>query len=265
MLKKAVIFLILINILVGAGVAQELSRKENTRSKAQIVKLQKEVARLKKKLAKTKLKRIRTEILDKIDLYQIQMGKLKKQLLPKAAEKPARRVSATAEAIATVEAAPEEIGALLEVEEKPKRAARHEVGGVTGVFAGATIFMGEVRFPLKFIFGPATTSVRLSTGLAQSRETDRRYIPLNLDLIFNFPPGWFTGVENYLGAGLNYILLTSESKQGTVGGEVFYGVQSEGFGGMLFGELGYAYLRTGFAGTHKGVSVLIGYRKTWGF
>jgi hypothetical protein len=68
-------------------------------------------------------------------------------------------------------------------------------------------------------------------------------------------------VENYLGVGLNYLVLTTGRRSGTVGGEAFYGIQSEGFGGMVFGEIGYAIMRTGFSASYKGASVLAGYRK----
>lgn len=149
----------------------------------------------------------------------------------------------------------DEIGAP-EATEEAKPSARKIVftlGGATGFFAGATTFLAEARFHLKYIFGPATTAARLGLGLAQSRNTDQRYVPVTFDLIFNFPAGRLTGVENYLGGGLN--------SAGNFGGELFYGVQSEGFGGMVFGELGYAILRNGAAPSHKGVTALVGWRR----
>jgi len=54
--------------------------------------------------------------------------------------------------------------------------------------------------------------------------------------------------------------LMSGRKQGTIGGEIFYGVESTGFGGIVFGELGYGLLRTGFSPSNRGVTVLVGYR-----
>jgi hypothetical protein len=260
MYKRILIFLVLVNLLVGAGLAQKLSQKEIARYKTQIVKLQKEIVRLKNKLAVTQAKKTRIDILDKIDVNQAQINKLNKLLYPKPVPKPEVKVP---QAKPTFEAAPEE--AITPEEEglkKAKRGFSYEVGGVYGFFAGATTFLGEVRFPFRYVLGPAVTSVRAATGLAQSRGMDRKYVPLNLDLIFNFPAGFFTGVENYIGAGLNYVVLTSGSKQGTIGGEIFYGVESEGFGGIVFGELGYAYLCTGFSASHNGVTALVGYRKT---
>lgn len=259
MYKRALIFLVLINLLAGAGLAQAPSKVQIARYKTQISKLQQEIVRLKKKLAATKAKKIRVDILGKIDVAQAQINKINNSLYPKSVPAPEIK---TPQLKSMFEAAPEE-ATTPEKEglKKTKRGFSYEVGGVYGLFAGATAFLGEARFPLRYVLGPAVTSVRVAAGLAQSKNMDREYVPLNLDLIFNFPPGWFTGVENYIGAGLNYVVLTSGSKQGTIGGEVFYGVESEGFGGIVFGELGYAYLRTGFSASHKGVTVLVGYRK----
>ncbi|MFC1511272.1 hypothetical protein ACFL5U_02690 [Candidatus Margulisiibacteriota bacterium] len=147
------------------------------------------------------------------------------------------------------------------VEETMVQAGAFEVGGSVGVFAGATSVSGEIRFPLLHVFGPARTSVRVAGGFAQSGDTGRRYVPVHLAGIFNFPAGWFTGVENYLGAGLNYVVYTTGRTTGSIGGELFYGVESEGFGGKLFGEMGYGMLRTGFSPSHKGMTLLVGYRR----
>jgi hypothetical protein len=266
MYKKIFLCSVILSLMAAVAIGQGLSPQEIVRSKAQITKLQKEITRLKNKLAKTKVKKLRIDILDKIDADQGQINKIKNKLYPKKAEKKAP--VAPVEPFPTIEAMPEEMGVSPEAETAMKPARRSfkpEVGGVFGFFAGATTLMGEVRFPLSYVIGPATTSLRLATGLAQSRETDRRFVPLNFDVILDFPPGWLSGVENYLGAGLNYVALTSGSKQGTVGGEIFYGVQSEGFDGMVFGELGYGILRTGFSASHKGATALFGYRKPLGF
>lgn len=265
-MRKVVAFFVFMAILVGVNLAQGLSQKESVRAKKQIVKLQKEVLRLKKKLAVTRAKRIKSDILDKLDSYQMQISKLRKQLISKPA------VPAGETSFITVEAMPEEIGVSAEVEEsvlggeerkalESYRRLRFEIGSSTGLFGGATILMGEARFPLRLVFGPATTSFRISTGLAQNKEMDRRYVPLNADVIFSLPPGWLSGVGNYLGGGLNYLILTTGGTSGTIGGEVFYGVESDGFGGRVFGEVGYGILRTGFTASHKGTTVMVGYRR----
>ncbi len=125
--------------------------------------------------------------------------------------------------------------------------------------------MAEARLPLPYIIGPARTTCRVAAGLAQSVGMDRKYLPLYFDLIFNFPPGIITGTQNYVGAGLNYSVLTTGKKQGSIGGELFYGVEGEGFGGKVFGEVGYGMLRTGFSPSQRGVILLVGYRMSLAF
>ena len=142
---------------------------------------------------------------------------------------------------------------------------RFEVGMVGGLLSSATGLGGEFRFPLPYIIGPTTTALRTSLGYYQSEDSSRRYVPLQVDAVFYFPPGWFTGVHNYLGVGLNYIVLTTGRTSGTIGGQVFYGVESPGFGGKLFAEMGYGYLRTGFSAAQKGTTLLIGFRKGFSF
>jgi len=45
------------------------------------------------------------------------------------------------------------------------------------------------------------------------------------------------------------------------GGQIFYGVEGAGFNGILFGEVGYAILRTGFSDARKGTIVQVGFRR----
>ena len=142
-----------------------------------------------------------------------------------------------------------------------ERKGRFEIGGRAGLFASTTGIFGEVRFPLLRMVGLATTSVRLSGGFAQEEEGFRRYVPVCLDGMLNFPAGYITGVENYLGGGVNYVALTSGRVPGAFGGQVFYGVEGSGFGGKLFGEVGYGFMRTGFSAAQKGLSLMVGYRK----
>ncbi|MFH1826121.1 MAG: hypothetical protein ABH823_02370 [bacterium] len=138
---------------------------------------------------------------------------------------------------------------------------KYELGVTYGVLAGASCLNAEIRFPLASRFGFATTALRQAVGYAQSRDTGARYVPLQVDLVLNYPPGVFSGVANYIGFGVNYVVVTTGRVSGALGGEAFYGVESEGFGGKLFGELGYSILRTGFSPAHYGVTVLVGYRK----
>lgn len=157
---------------------------------------------------------------------------------------------------------------LAATEEMPAAAApkkfKFEIGGEAGVFGGATYLAGELRFPLQYIFGPATTSARLALGYAIAPDMSRKYLPVSFDLIFNLPPGIITGVDSYVGGGVNYTALTSGRTAGTFGGELFYGVESEGLGGKMFGELGYGTLQTGFGPSQASITLLVGFRKGWG-
>jgi hypothetical protein len=269
MTKKIAIIILLACFCLGAANAQALTKQQVAKQKAQLAKLEKDLNRLQNKLKSAKGKQLIADIKDKLDLERAQIKQIKQRLYPKAAKLPTAKaatpeVAPLGETLTTVEAGGEEGLSSLEAEGKAKLGSgdlRHEIGGSAGFFAGTTAFLGEIRVPLRLIFGPATTTVRLATGLAQTKDSDRRLVPVNLDLIFNFPPGWFTGVENYLGAGLNYVALTSGRKQGTVGGQVSYGIVSSGFGGNVYGEIGYAILRTGFSPSYKGATVMVGFRK----
>lgn len=233
---------------------------------AELNRLNNMITRLKVRLAKSPKKQLKSDILDKIDLLQTKRTKLKAgiALLKKGLLKPISRQGIT-ESSVSFEAGPEEqINSLPDIELKPRSRFRYEVGATYGFFAGMTSLLAEVRVPLRMIVGPTTVNLRLVTGLTQGRDDGRRFFPVNFDLIFNFPPGWFTGVENYLGCGLNSTALTTGLKSETLGGELCYGVESEGFGGTVFGELGFAIIRTGFTPSYKGMSVLLGYRLTLG-
>ncbi|MBU0502120.1 MAG: hypothetical protein KJ811_02620, partial [Candidatus Margulisbacteria bacterium] len=150
--------------------------------------------------------------------------------------------------------------------EQPKREPRFRlnIGGNGGLFGTAIVLGGEVRGGLGGVVGPATTAWRIGGRYAQTEDSTRRYALINVDGILNFPAGWFSGVPNYLGGGLNYALLTTGGRAGTFGGELFYGVETTGFGGNLFGEIGFSVLRTGFSPSCKGATLLFGWRNDWG-
>lgn len=141
---------------------------------------------------------------------------------------------------------------------------RFEIGASAGFFSGITALLVEARVPLKPVIGAATTSFRFSAGLGQNNDANMRFVPANFDLLLNFPPGWLTGVRNYLGFGVNYLVMVS-GKGGTFGGELIYGVESEGFEGVVFGEVGFASLQTTRPSTQRGLTVLAGYRHALGY
>lgn len=249
-MKKTLIFLLFILLLPLASLAQPVETNREIEIQEQIVKVEEEIDRLsgKLKLAGTAVKKEQLKSL--IFGHEARLAKLKSELedlkKPKVEE-------VVVEQIPTKEA----------VVKEPW--IKFEIGGMGGVFAAATGIFGEIRLPMALVYGPATSSLRLAGSYAQSENTARRYATLHADGIFNFPPGVITGVENYLGAGLNYVVLTTGRTAGTVGGELFYGIDGKGFGGKLFAELGYAILRTGFSPSHKGATVLVGYRRDWSF
>ncbi|HVN67906.1 MAG TPA: hypothetical protein VMT55_05990 [Candidatus Sulfotelmatobacter sp.] len=260
-LRSCLLFFCVLTVLAGAAPAQTPAEVKINK---EIARLRQEIAGLKGRLPKTRKKQLRTDILDKVDLDQIKIVKLKKQLVAAAAKPITGKIERGSNGAFPSQEAEEELVGSREVELTQKRYLsrfRPEIGSVGGFFAGATSILAEVRLPLRLIIGPATTKVRLASGLTQSRDTNYRFIPANLDLIFNLPPGVLTGVENYFGAGLNYLVSTSAGKAGGLGGEVFYGVQSEGFNGLLFGEIGYALMRPGFIPAHYGATILVGYRQ----
>lgn len=242
------------------------------KEKQRLAALQAEIVKLNKRHARAKKAADKKALADKILNYKKEVAAIKNRLYPRPKINLALTPPPTFEAAAlkhshllTLEAEDFMYYPPVEVKEVSPGAFKRSVGVNGGFFGGATTFLGEARFPLRMVFGPALTSFRVSAGLAQSRDAGTRYYPANFDLLFNFPPGWFTGTDNYIGFGLNYLLATTMSKPGTtLGGELFYGVESEGFGGTVFGEVGYAILRTGFSPSHKGVTVLVGLRKGLG-
>jgi len=269
---RLLLLLLMVMLLQFTAFAQngEIDREEEINN--QLLKIQKEIDRLESKLKMISAPQRRAAINELIDGHRARMKKLEAELeeiydaLLQDTPFPEVKVSATPEVLPYVPEAITEEGAPLEgaVMENRKH-FKFEIGGTVGLFAGATGMFGEIRLPLNYVLGPATSSLRLAGGLAQSEDESRRYAPVNVDGVLNFPPGWFTGVENYLGAGLNYVVLTSGRKEGTVGGEVFYGIEGEGFGGKLFGEMGWGVLRTGFTPSHKGTTIMFGYRREWEF
>ncbi|MBU0629533.1 MAG: hypothetical protein KKC80_01280 [Candidatus Margulisbacteria bacterium] len=238
------------------------------KDKQRLAALIKEIAKLNKRFDRARSKTEQKNIAKQILGYKAESAAIKNRLYPKPKKIVVPVVSPEAETrvsrILSLEAedfiAPPQEAA----ESAERQRFLHSVGLSGGFFGGSTSLLGGVRFPLKLIFGPALTTVRLGAGLAQSRDAGLRYYPVNFDLLFCFPPGWFTGTDNYIGFGLNYVAATSLGKTGTLGGELFYGVESEGFGGTVFGEIGYAILRTGFSPSHKGATVLVGLRKVLG-
>lgn len=271
MAKKIFVFLMIINLLASLGQAQTLSKKQISQGKQAIARSQQEIARLKAKLAKTKDKKTKIILQDKIQGFQAKVAATKKKIYPKKYIKSKKNGHRPNTSQTSAEALSEEILASSNIEEDVEgglaggnRNFRLEIGSTTGLLAGTTALLGELRLPMRWVVGPATTSLRLTSGLSQNWESNRRFLPIGVDLIFNLPPGTITGVYNYIGLGLNYLLVTTGRLPGSIGGELFYGVESDGFGGKLFGELGYAALSSSTS-SQVGTTVMVGFRKNWLF
>ncbi|MEA3492811.1 MAG: hypothetical protein U9R38_00305 [Candidatus Margulisiibacteriota bacterium] len=244
-MKKALLILFIL-MLITPIIAQETILSEKDQLLVKGAKIEKEVARLEGKLKLTRSKARRLKLNSLISGHRARIEKLEGEMVE----------------LGKIDEITEET-VIVEEGEKGEARLEFEIGGLAGIFAGATGLYGELRLDLNRVYGPATTSVRLSGGFAQSESGDRRYAPIHIDGILNFPPGIITEVENYIGVGLNYVLRTTGQVPGAIGGEIFYGVQSEGFSGKLFGEIGYGVLRTGFTPAHSGLTLLIGYRRDW--
>jgi hypothetical protein len=260
-MKKLMALALAAALLCGTGFAQGLTEKEAIDAK--IAKIEKEIERLEGRLAQVKSEEKIYQILSMIDDHEENLAKLTKKLeeLEKPIVEEKEEVpEAPEEVIVQPELVPER-----EEEKKPVQRFEFQIGGMAGLFAGATGAFGETRFHLPYVIGPATSSLRLAGGLCQSDDMSKRFAPVQIDMILDFPAGWFTGVANYLGAGLNYVVRMTGQTAGAIGGEVFYGVESRGFGGTMFGEMGYGMLRSGLGTSHKGITVMVGYRRDWGF
>lgn len=271
-MKKLIFLLLIVFSLQGLSFAQAQIGDETDMIKAKIPKIQAEIKRLEAKLKVTKSPAAKKKITETIKAQNARLDDLKKKLveIERTKFRKGRRYAVgllTQEAFGTEEviAQPEILEKTPDQGNKKEKRWVFEIGAVAGMFSGATAVFGELRFPQRYIFGPATTTLRLAGGLVQSEDMKRRYAPVQLDAVFNLPPGYLTGVDNYLGAGFNYVVLTTGRVPGTFGGQAFYGIEGEGFGGKLFGELGYGILRTGFSPSHSGVTAMVGFRKGWGF
>lgn len=116
------------------------------------------------------------------------------------------------------------------------------------------------------IVGLPSDSVVYRVGLGYTTGNDHndvswRSVPLYLDGVIMLP---MAGLDTYIGGGLNYILNRSGSKAGTIGGQIYLGIQGDlGLGAKTFAELGYTILRAGSEAplhSSKGFSINVGQR-----
>ena len=256
----------MLGLLQFGALAQSEGENREEQIKDKITIIQTEINRLEKKLKGIKSPSRIMEIEDLIAGHKARIKKLENELeeIEKAKAEAEIQEITSPEVWEFPKIYTEERMPTQEVREIKKPRFEFEIGGMGGLFAAAMGLSGELRFSLPYVLGPATSSLRIAGGLMQSEDPSRRYAPVQIDGILNFPPGWFTGVENYLGAGLNYVVLRTGREPGAIGGEIFYGVSSEGFGGKVFGEMGWGILRIDSNSSQIGTIVLVGYRRKWG-
>ncbi|MDD4179646.1 MAG: hypothetical protein PHH14_06345 [Candidatus Margulisbacteria bacterium] len=140
-------------------------------------------------------------------------------------------------------------------------AATSEFGLAFGSFGSARGTIVELR--RNDPFNVAATTVRFGAGYVLGEDTDhimRHHYLLVLDGIYRLQPPQRQGVRSYFGAGLNFDLLTSDNRSGSLGGQFYWGGEVTFARGTLFLEAGYGLIRTGYSAPTRGMNLLFGYR-----
>lgn len=112
-------------------------------------------------------------------------------------------------------------------------------------------------------------NIAVKTGVAYAQGKDQDRIERKNALVFvdgvymlPFTINGYDSNKPYIGGGLNYLVLTSGQKSGTVGGEVYLGIESHLQNwDKHYVELGYSAIRTGFSPCYKGLYFTVGYRR----
>jgi len=114
---------------------------------------------------------------------------------------------------------------------------------------------------------PANSVVyKLGVGYAQGNDTNSntwKAVPITLGGVVMLPADMMGGIESFVGGGLNYVVYRTGQTSGSVGGDIYVGVQGDlGLGGKTYGTVGYSILRTGAsdkgAYSSKSVTVQVG-------
>ncbi|NQU16422.1 MAG: hypothetical protein HQ564_00015 [Candidatus Saganbacteria bacterium] len=154
-----------------------------------------------------------------------------------------------------------------------------DTAGSIGYVAGKSMLAvrGDVILPDPLGLGPIVglpaESVVYKVGLGYAtgkdgNDADLKAIPLFVDGVILLPADLLGGIESYLGGGLNYLVYRSGQASGSLGGEIYYGIQGDlglGISGKSFAQVGYTILRTADTTTPrsaKGVSIDVGHSLT---
>jgi hypothetical protein len=128
---------------------------------------------------------------------------------------------------------------------------------------GALLIDQKWSQPLGVKDSALKTGIAYALGKDQDRVERNNYL-VYVDGIYMLPfiINGYGDNKPYLGGGLNYLVLTSGSKSGTVGGEAYLGIESHLQNwDKHYAEVGYSAIRTGFSPTYKGLYFTVGYRK----
>ena len=259
-MKSLIVFLVSFVLLFGSFVSPASSRPRPRRPRGRAVKAIKNPASIKNRKAKAKeLKLVIAELERKIKIStaEKEIARVKGKL---------KRIRAALRELAIDEAPARPRPGMpkpqpLRPRSKARRMHSPQFGLSAGYLAGIMGAVGEIRYHNPFEM--LSTSLRLGAGYAQgddSAGTARRHALIIVDGIYRLNPPQAKGMRNYFGGGINYLAYTTGQTSGTLGGQVFYGVEANAGEGQIYGEVGYGVIRTGFSPNQTGMNVQVGYK-----
>jgi len=129
------------------------------------------------------------------------------------------------------------------------------IGLSAGLFGGIPSVAAEIWFPNIF----DTAKFNLRSGVRYAQGEERKNALACLDGVYFFYDQ--TNFRAYLGGGLNYLAYTTGKTSGSVGGQLYLGMEAGSWhSGSFYLEAGYAAIRTGFSPAIKGLNLNIGYK-----
>ena len=154
----------------------------------------------------------------------------------------------------------------IKIKQKPTGATESLPPIEYGLNAGLIASIPGIQAELRWNRFSHFKGVCLKTGLGYAQGDDsnkqtRKNFYLYSDLLYELTPPRSNGTGAYFGAGVNYLAYTTGRVSGTFGGQVYAGLQ--GFflkHRVLYVEIGYGMLRTGFSPSFKGLTATVGVR-----
>ncbi len=135
-----------------------------------------------------------------------------------------------------------------------------EYGLSAGLFSNLPSISSDIWFH-KFL-GIENTGVKVGFRYAQGKDSDetiRKHLLIFSDGVIDLNSG--PGAIYYLAGGLNYLAYTTGQTSGTVGGELYLGVEDGTLAyGSLYAEAGYSAIRTGFSPSQTGLMLNLGFK-----